>query len=115
MCESIASNPIASFIKKQIHFCAGVVLMVSGIVLFIFALSCPFGVAYFGVALFIWIGAYVLTIVDSYMLFRISRASIEARNISSEGLEEQLISDAPAGEKGISTNGVEEDQRIEDA
>jgi uncharacterized membrane protein len=55
-----------------------VVLIVSGIILFIFALACPIGVEYFVITIVIWIGAYVLTVLDSYMVFRIARGPIVA-------------------------------------
>ena len=61
--------------------------MVSGIVLFIFALSCPVGIEYFVGTLVIWIGVYVLTVIDSYILSR----NAHQATTKIDTLEEALI------------------------
>lgn len=73
------------------HERAGMVLMVFGVILFIFGLACPVGIAYFVVTLVIWLGAYVLAVVDSYMLSRIEGATPAL--LESESFRQPLVSE----------------------
>ncbi|KAI5068312.1 hypothetical protein GOP47_0016657 [Adiantum capillus-veneris] len=76
-----------SEIWMRTHQRSGLMLMAFGILLFIFALACPIGVAYFVVALVIWLGAYVLSILDSYMICTIENTAI----VRAETLRQPLV------------------------
>ncbi|KAH7442167.1 hypothetical protein KP509_03G074400 [Ceratopteris richardii] len=77
-------------IWMRTHQRAGLILMGFGLILFVFSLACPIGVPYMAVSLVIWLGAYVLVILDSYMICTIENTAI----VRAENLRQPLTSEA---------------------
>ncbi|MCO5600422.1 hypothetical protein L7F22_054535 [Adiantum nelumboides] len=79
-----------------IHQRCGWWLMAAGVALFVFALACPAGLAFFVVSLVIWLGAYALVLIYSYYLSHLTRPlppPAEAQRESDQTLQEPLVSD----------------------
>ncbi|KAI5064272.1 hypothetical protein GOP47_0020942 [Adiantum capillus-veneris] len=80
-----------------IHQRSGWGLMAAGVVLFVFALACPAGLAFFVLSLVIWLGAYVVVVLYSYYLSQRPPHAIAADQGEREldqTLREPLVSEA---------------------
>ncbi|KAH7286887.1 hypothetical protein KP509_32G026800 [Ceratopteris richardii] len=77
-----------------IHKHAAWGLMAAGVVLFVFALACPVGLAYFVVSLVLWLGSYGVVVVYSFQFLRAAQSAPPVLLEADENLQRPLISEA---------------------